>query len=77
MEAVIAETHRFSALAYLSVPRQLQHEVRMREFVLPAGTRVFFDLYAIMRDPDHWKAPEEFRPERFIDEEGKFRPDER
>ncbi len=35
------------------------------------------DLYSVMHDPDYWKNPGEFRPERFLDEEGRYKPDER
>ena len=34
-------------------------------------------LHYIMNDPEHFDKPEEFRPERFLDDEGNFQPNER
>jgi len=33
--------------------------------VVPKGTVVLFPLFLMSRDPGHWEAPSEFRPERF------------
>jgi cytochrome P450 len=36
-------------------------------FDIPSKTRVFVNTWAIQRDPTVWERPEEFLPERFID----------
>jgi len=38
---------------------------------------IFASLYHIMNDPDHFKNPHAFNPERFLDSDGKFVSDER
>ena len=36
-------------------------------YTIPKGTWVIPGLRYIMRDPDYWKDPEEFNPERFLE----------
>ena len=55
----------------------LQQDTEVRGFVIPRGATVFGNLYHVMRDPDYWQRPDDFLPERFIDSDGQFRPDER
>ncbi|XP_076957465.1 cytochrome P450 78A9-like [Bidens hawaiensis] len=35
---------------------------------VPAGTTAMVNMWAISRDPEIWSEPQEFRPERFLDE---------
>ena len=41
-------------------------------YTIPKNTIIYPVLRHIMKDPDHWKEPDEFSPERFItiDKEG-------
>ncbi|KAH9994261.1 cytochrome P450 [Russula vinacea] len=39
------------------------------------GTRIVANVWAILHDPDMYPDPEEFKPERFIDENGSVRDD--
>ena len=34
-------------------------------------------MWHIMRDPDYWEDADDFKPERFLDEYGKYKRDER
>lgn len=39
---------------------------------LPKGTVVYIDIWGIQRDPDYWRDPEAFQPERFMDKVKRF-----
>ena len=42
-----------------------------------SGTAIYANLWAVMHDKYYWKDPHEFRPERFLDNDGQFRRDDR
>ena len=72
LEAVIHETLRLASPTPLSIPHRAVRNTRLRGFTVPKDSSVIFNLWAIHRDTCHWEAPDEFRPERFINAEGKL-----
>ncbi|KAG0705941.1 cytochrome P450 [Suillus ampliporus] len=42
---------------------------------IPAGTTVFGNQWAISRDPEAYPEPDAFKPQRWIDAEGRPRDD--
>ncbi len=66
MQAVISETLRVRPVVPLVV-RVLQQPLRVGGHELPAGTRVVPSIYLTNRNPRVYEAPEEFRPERFLE----------
>lgn len=66
MQAVISETLRVRPVVPLVV-RVLQTPLRVGARELPAGTRVVPSIYLTNRNPRVYDAPEEFRPERFLE----------
>lgn len=66
MQAVVSETMRVRPVVPMVV-RVLGEPLRVGEHELPEGTRVAPSIYLTNRDPKVYEAPEEFRPERFID----------
>ena len=41
-------------------------------YFIPKGAWVLLHFYAMSRQESHWKDAHVFRPERFLNEEGKF-----
>ncbi|CAL8121420.1 unnamed protein product [Orchesella dallaii] len=75
--AILAETHRISSVLPLMAPRAVVEDTYCRKFLVPKGTYVMANIYNIHHDKIYWKDPENFRPERFIDNEGHFKSDPR
>ncbi|XP_026429032.1 cytochrome P450 71A1-like [Papaver somniferum] len=66
VKCVVKETLRLHPPVPLLVPRESSEDTNINGFHIPAKTRVFVNSWAIQRDPKSWESPEEFIPERFI-----------
>ena len=66
-----------SSLAFVSIPHCALEDVDIGGFTIPKGANVMPSVYHVLRDPTHFKDPDVFNPERFINSEGKFINDER
>jgi len=44
-------------------------------FFIPKGSRMIVNTWAILRDPKIYPDPDEFKPERFLNEDGSVRDD--
>ncbi|CAN1133599.1 3,9-dihydroxypterocarpan 6A-monooxygenase [Linum perenne] len=51
------------------IPRECTQDCEVNGFQVKVNTRVLVNAYAIMRDPDTWRDPDKFEPERFLLEE--------
>ncbi|KAK8464769.1 hypothetical protein PHAVU_010G076700 [Phaseolus vulgaris] len=67
LKAVIKEVFRLYPPAPLLVARETNKACMIGSYEIPAKTIVFVNAWAIHRDPESWKDPEEFLPERFLD----------
>lgn len=65
--AVKKEVMRLYPAAPLLVARETNEACRIGGYEIPARTIGYVNAWAIHRDPESWKDPEEFLPERFLD----------
>lgn len=65
LQAVVKESLRLHPTGPLIV-RESTEECTINGYQIPAGTRLFVNVWAIGRDPNHWEMPLEFSPERFV-----------
>ncbi|KAL3862684.1 hypothetical protein ACJMK2_008637 [Sinanodonta woodiana] len=76
-EAFIMEVLRFCQILIISVLHAPVSDVWIRGFHIPKGMQMFPDINSVLSDPAVWGDPENFRPERFVSEEGTLvKPDE-
>ncbi|XP_076465283.1 cytochrome P450 2U1-like isoform X4 [Babylonia areolata] len=72
LEATMLEVLRIGDIAPLSIFHASAYDVRFRGYVIPKDAIIVPALTCALQDPDIWRDPEEFRPERFIGPEGKL-----
>ena len=65
LEASIQEVYRLYPPLH-SITRTLTAPAEIGGFQLRAGTYVLPSIYLLHREPMYWDAPDEFRPERFL-----------
>ena len=70
--AFIAEVMRFRPFIPTNVPHKAMRDTEIGGFKVKEGTAIGTLLYCCLHDKETWGDPEVFRPERFIDTEGKF-----
>lgn len=69
---VVDETLRLYPPAWIIGRHSLAPD-KLGEYDIPKDTNCLIPVYYMHRDPKHWEAPEEFRPERFSKENAKGR----
>lgn len=69
LTAVLDECFRIKHFAPQGLPHMAEVDTTMQGFNVKKGTHVFLNFYSLHMNPEYWVKPEEFRPERFLEEE--------
>ncbi|CAG7661537.1 unnamed protein product [Allacma fusca] len=71
-EALLLETLRKTTIIPLSIPHSALEDTEFQGFFINKDTMVIGNLYAAHNDPKVWTDPGSFRPERFLNNNGKL-----
>ncbi|KAG8371583.1 hypothetical protein BUALT_Bualt13G0103100 [Buddleja alternifolia] len=71
LQAVMKEALRLRMAIPLLVPHMNLHDAKLGSYDIPAESKILVNAWWLANNPAHWKKPEEFRPDRFLEEESK------
>ncbi|GFR80902.1 cytochrome P450 2U1, partial [Elysia marginata] len=70
LNATIMETQRFASIIPFGLFHRCNEDTRIGGYTIPKDTHVMTHLDAVLHSEDIWGDPQNFRPERFIGEQG-------
>ncbi|XP_071084153.1 cytochrome P450 1A5-like isoform X1 [Haliotis cracherodii] len=73
-EAVLHEVMRMRTVVPAGIPHSTLCDTTVGGYDVPKGTMVFINHDALHFDPEQWEDVNTFKPERFLDSEGKMGP---
>ncbi|KAH9987419.1 cytochrome P450 [Russula vinacea] len=75
IEALCKELLRWQMVTPMGLPHSSSRDDVYKGFFIPKGSIMVANAWAILHDPDLYPDPEEFKPERFLNEDGSVRDD--
>ena len=69
IQAIVKETLRLHPPGPILV-REASQSCNVSGYDISEKTRLLINVWAISRDPNNWESPLEFKPERFLSEDG-------
>jgi len=73
IDALMKEVLRWNPPLPIAVPYRAMQDDVYRGYLIPAGTTVIKNVWAVSRDPKVYPDPETFNPDRFL-KDGKIDP---
>jgi len=75
IEAICKELMRWLMVAPIGVSHSLRKDDVYKGFFIPKGATMTANAWAILHDPEAYPEPDNFKPERFLNEDGTVRDD--
>nr|XP_002738775.1 PREDICTED: cytochrome P450 2U1-like [Saccoglossus kowalevskii] len=72
VEATILEVQRSACVVPLTVPHCAMEDTQLHGYHIPKDTVIMANLWSVLHDPKHWHNPDEFRPDRFLNDKGEI-----
>ncbi|CAJ0581398.1 unnamed protein product, partial [Mesorhabditis spiculigera] len=72
-QAAVCEIQRIANILPINLLRTVSEDVRIDGYFYPKGTMVIPQIATMLNDETVFEDPSDFRPERFLDEEGKLK----
>ncbi|XP_057799343.1 LOW QUALITY PROTEIN: sugiol synthase-like [Salvia miltiorrhiza] len=73
LQAVVKESMRLHPPGPLLLPRKAESDQVVNGYLIPKGTQVLINAWAMGRDSTIWNNPDAFQPERFLDNKIDFK----
>ncbi|KAF4621791.1 hypothetical protein D9613_012201 [Agrocybe pediades] len=67
IQAMVKEILRWKPVAPIAMPRMIEEDDVYEGYLIPKGTMVIPNVWAMNRDPEYFPDFSEFRPERFLE----------
>ncbi|TFY69814.1 hypothetical protein EVG20_g2995 [Dentipellis fragilis] len=74
--AILRESMRWHTVVPLGLPHKTTEDDIYDGYLIPKGTMVFGNIWAITHDPEKYEDPTSFKPERFLQNDGTLNDDE-
>uniref|UniRef100_A0A914Y2B0 Cytochrome P450 n=1 Tax=Panagrolaimus superbus TaxID=310955 RepID=A0A914Y2B0_9BILA len=72
LNAVVAETQRYCNLVPVNVFHRVTKDTEIHGFQIPTDTIITHQVSSVLMDERYFPEPQKFKPERFLDKNGKF-----
>ena len=74
VNALIKEVLRCSPIIPINLPHKGIEDTIYNGYLIPKGALILVNIYSLLHDPDTYKNPDEFRPERYLGESPELDP---